>query len=68
MISAERIIAIIHPDSAPVKRLISDAKTDKNLVDATYGRKTRSVIILDTKQVILTAVQAETISTRINEE
>lgn len=68
MISESGIVAVIHPDSAPVKRLISDAKSDNNLIDATYGRKTRSVIIMNTKQIILASVQPETISARINEE
>ena len=68
MICSERIIAIIDPDSAPVKRLITDSRSGGGLIDATYGRKTRSVIIMDTKQIVLASVQPETISARINEE
>lgn len=68
MVSANRIIAVIDPDSAPVKRLVTDGRAEGNLIDATYGRKTRSVIIMDTKQIVLASVQPETISARINEE
>ncbi|MBP2025842.1 DUF370 domain-containing protein [Peptoniphilus stercorisuis] len=68
MVNASRIIAVIDPGSAPVKRLITDSRSDGNLIDATYGRKTRAVIIMDTKQIVLTSVQPETISARINEE
>lgn len=68
MVSANRIIAVIDPDSAPVKRLVTDGRADGNLIDATYGRKTRSVIIMDTKQIVLASVQPETISARIDEE
>ena len=62
MISASRLIAIVSPESAPIKRLISDAKSKGTLIDATYGRKTRAVIIMDSDHVILTAVQPETVA------
>lgn len=64
MISASRLIAIVSPESAPIKRLISDAKSKGTLIDATYGRKTRAVIIMDSDHVILTAVQPETVAGR----
>jgi extracellular matrix regulatory protein A len=61
---AERVIAIVSPNSAPMKRLKDEAKEEKRLVDATHGRKTRSIIITDSNHVILSAIQAETISQR----
>jgi len=61
---AERVIAIVSPNSAPMKRLKDDAKDDKRLVDATHGRRTRSIIVMDSNHVILSAIQAETISQR----
>ncbi|MFZ7124637.1 MAG: DUF370 domain-containing protein [Desulfobacterales bacterium] len=61
---ADRVIAIVSPNSAPMKRLKDEAKKDKRLIDATHGRKTRSIIILDSNHVILSAIQAETISQR----
>jgi len=61
---ADRVVAIITPNSAPVKRLKDEARDDKRLVDATHGRRTRSVIILDSNHVVLSAIQAETVSQR----
>ena len=61
MISADRIIAALSPDSAPVKRMVSKAKTDKVLIDATFGRKTKTVLITDTNQIIICAFSAERI-------
>ncbi|BCS99336.1 UPF0296 protein [Desulfoluna limicola] len=61
---AERVIAIVSPNSAPMKRLKDDAKDEKRLVDATHGRRTRSIIVMDSNHVILSAIQAETISQR----
>ena len=61
---ADRIIAIVSPNSAPMKRLKDDAKDEKRLVDATHGRRTRSIIVMDSNHVILSAIQAETISQR----
>lgn len=61
---AERVVAIVSPNSAPMKRLKDEAKEDKRLVDATHGRRTRSIIIVDSNHVILSAIQAETISQR----
>ena len=59
MINSERVMAALSPESAPVKRMITKAKQDKSLVDATFGRKTKSVIITDTNQLILCAFTAE---------
>lgn len=61
MISADRVIAALAPDSAPVKRMVSKAKQDKVLIDATFGRKTKTVIITDTNQIIICAFSAERI-------
>jgi extracellular matrix regulatory protein A len=61
---AERVVAIVSPNSAPMKRLKDEAKEEKRLVDATHGRRTRSIIIMDSNHVILSAIQSETISNR----
>lgn len=61
MINADRVTAALSPDSAPVKRIISKAKADKQLIDATFGRKTKTVIVTDTGQVIICAFTAERI-------
>lgn len=65
MAAANRIMAIISPESAPVKRIIQESRDRGQLIDATYGRKTRAVLIMDTGQIILSAVQPETISHRL---
>ena len=64
IVSANRIIAVISPESAPVKRIISEAREKGLLIDATYGRKTRAVIITDSSHVILSAIQPETVANR----
>lgn len=64
IVAAHRIITIVSPDSAPIKRIISEAKETNHLIDATYGRKTRSVIITDSNHVILSAIQPETVANR----
>ncbi len=61
---ADRIVAVVQPNSAPMKRLRDEAKDNKRLVDATHGRRTRSMIITDSNHVVLSAIQAETISLR----
>jgi len=61
---AERIVAIISPNSAPMKRLKDDAKEEKRLVDATHGRKTRAIIVMDSNHIVLSYIQSETISLR----
>ena len=63
-VSMDRIIAIISPDSAPVKRMISDAKERGILIDATYGRKTRTVVVTDSGHIILSGLQTDTITGR----
>ena len=68
MVAAGRLIAIVSPESAPIKRMIQEARERGVLVDATYGRRTRAVIITDSDHVILSAIQAETISNRLNGE
>ncbi len=65
-VAAERIVTLAVPDSAPVKRLVQDAKEDGRVIDVTCGRKTRSVLITDTDHVILSAVLADTIAARLN--
>jgi regulator of extracellular matrix RemA (YlzA/DUF370 family) len=66
MVSASRIVAIASPDSAPVKRLVQDAKDEGRVIDVSCGRRTRSVIFTDSDHVILSAIKAETISNRLN--
>ncbi len=61
---AERVVAIVAPNSAPMKRLKDEAKEEKRLVDATHGRRTRSIIVMDSNHIILSAIQAETVSQR----
>ncbi len=68
MISASRLIAIVSPESAPIKRIIQEARDKGSLIDATYGRRTRAVIIMDSEHVILSAVQPETVANRIDDE
>jgi len=65
--NSNRIITILSPDSAPVKRLKEEARVEKKLVDATYGRRTRAIIITDSNHVILSSIQPETISHRFTE-
>jgi len=61
---ADRVVSILAPNSAPIRRLKEEARQERRLLDATYGRKTRSVIITDSNHIILSAIQAETISQR----
>lgn len=61
---AERVVAIVSPNSAPMKRLKDEAKEENRLVDVTHGRRTRSIIVMDSNHIILSAIQAETISQR----
>lgn len=65
IVSAERIISIVSPESAPIKRIVQEAKDSKMAIDATYGRRTRSVIIMDSGHIILSAVQPETVAGRV---
>jgi regulator of extracellular matrix RemA (YlzA/DUF370 family) len=66
MVAADRIITIVSPDSAPVKRLIQDAKDAVRIIDVSCGRRTRAVIITDSEHVILSAIQSETIANRLD--
>ncbi|MDA8066533.1 MAG: DUF370 domain-containing protein [Thermaerobacter sp.] len=65
IVSANRIVAIVSPESAPIKRIISEARDRGTLIDATYGRRTRAVIVTDSDHVILSAVQPETVANRL---
>jgi hypothetical protein len=64
IVSANRVIAIVSPESAPIKRIITEARDRGQLVDATYGRRTRAVIITDSSHIILSAIQPETVAHR----
>ena len=66
MISASRLIAMVSPESAPIKRIIQDVRDKGLLIDATFGRRTRAVIIMDSGHVILSALQPETVAGRMN--
>ena len=68
MVCANCLVAIVSPESAPIKRIIQDARDRGTLVDATYGRRTRAVIITDSDHVILSAVQPETVANRLVDE
>ncbi len=66
MISSQRIVTIVSPDSAPIKRLVQEAKDDGRAIDATYGRKTRAIIIMDSGHIVLSSLITETLAARIN--
>lgn len=66
LVTANRIVAIVSPESAPIKRIVQEARERGTLIDATYGRRTRAVIICDSDHVILSAVQPETVAHRLN--
>ena len=68
IVSAKRIVAIVSPDSAPIKRVVQEAKDNGNAVDATYGRRTRAVLIMDSGHIILAAVQPETVAGRVDKD
>lgn len=65
VVSANRIISIVSPESAPIKRIVQEARDNNNLIDATYGRRTRAVIFTDSPYIILSAVQPETVGQRV---
>ena len=65
MVSANRVMAIISPKSAPIKRMVQDARDKGLLIDATYGRKTRAVLVMDSGQIVLSAIQPETVAHRL---
>lgn len=64
VVSSSRLVAIVSPESAPIKRIIQEAKDKGTLIDATYGRRTRAVIVMDSDHVILSAIQPETVAGR----
>ncbi|AEB24029.1 extracellular matrix/biofilm regulator RemA [Bacillus amyloliquefaciens] len=66
IISANRMISIVSPESAPIKRMIQDARDRGMLIDATYGRRTRAVVVMDSDHIILSAVQPETVAHRLS--
>ena len=68
MVSSSRLVGIVSPESAPIKRTVQEAKDNGRLIDATYGRRTRAVIITDSDHVILSAVQPETVANRMSDE
>jgi len=67
MVNSSRVVAIVSPESAPVKRIIQEARESRVLVDATYGRRTRAVIITDSDHVILSSLQPETVANRLDD-
>ncbi|MBP7321262.1 MAG: DUF370 domain-containing protein [Lachnospiraceae bacterium] len=68
VINTEKIIAMLRPDSAPAKRIVQRAKEEERIIDATQGRRTRSIIIMETNQIVLSALMPETLTNRVNEE
>lgn len=68
IVSANRIIAIVSPESAPIKRIIQEARERGMLIDATYGRRTRAVVVTDSDHIILSAVQPETVAHRLGDK
>lgn len=68
IVSANRVVAVISPESAPIKRVIQEARDSNILIDATYGRKTRAVVIVDSGHIILSAVQPETVAGRLEDK
>ena len=68
MVSAERLIAIVSPDSAPIKRMTQEARDRGTLIDASFGRKTRAVLIMDSDHIVLSAIQPETVANRFAEK
>ncbi|MBO5908968.1 MAG: DUF370 domain-containing protein [Clostridia bacterium] len=68
MVSTDRLVAIVSPESAPIKRLVQDAKERGTVIDATHGRKTRAVIVTDSDLIILTYLYPETVANRIEED
>ena len=65
MVNAERVIAVVSPESAPIKRIIREAEDKGNLINATYGRRTRAVIVTDSDHIVLSALQTETVESRL---
>ena len=68
IIAANKIVAIVSPESAPIKRMVQEAKDEKTAIDATCGRRTRAVLIMDSGHIILSAVQPETVAGRVDKD
>lgn len=68
MVNAERVVAVVSPESAPIKRIIREAEDKGNLINATYGRRTRAVIVTDSDHIVLSALQTETVSGRLSSD
>lgn len=66
-VAANRVISVVSPESAPIKRIVQEARESGMLVDATYGRRTRAVIVIDSDHIILSAIQPETVSQRLED-
>ncbi len=67
IVSSDRLVAVVSPESAPIKRMIQEARERSMLIDATYGRRTRAVIIMDSDHIVLSALQPTTVANRLNE-
>ncbi len=67
MVTSNRLIAVVSPESAPIKRMVQEAKENGNAIDATYGRRTRAVLIMDSDHIVLSAIQPETIANRLSD-
>lgn len=67
MVAAHRVVSMVSPESAPIKRIIQDVRERGSLIDATFGRRTRTVIVMDSGHVILSALTPETLNTRLNQ-
>lgn len=67
IVSSDRLVAVVSPESAPIKRIIQEARDRSMLIDATYGRRTRAVLIMDSDHIVLSAVQPTTVANRLNE-
>ena len=67
MVNANRLVAMVSPESAPIKRIVQDARDSGRLIDATYGRRTRAVLITDSDHIILSAIQPETVANRLTD-
>ena len=67
LVSADKVVAVVSPESAPIKRIVQEARDKGVLIDATYGRRTRAVLITDSDHVVLSAVQPETVANRLND-
>ncbi|MCD8327710.1 MAG: DUF370 domain-containing protein [Ruminococcus sp.] len=68
VVAADRVIAMVAPDSAPIKRIVSEAKSKGTLIDATYGRKTRTVIVMDSDHVVLSGIETVTLANRTEDK